>query len=168
MLAIEDIVERVSIERGWSRQTATKHARIYLLFLSSCDNGGRVPSEEVDAIWHEHILHTRRYREDCFSLVGHFIDHQPKPRSTDLVGAECSAEGPSEPPDIVLADCTKPVGPPDVALADCISPARPTDVVLECTKPEEPSPPPSPRVHERSNPGSDSGVIRPTNGLRRE
>lgn len=36
-----------------------------------------VPSKQVDAIWHAHILDTRAYREDCQRVFGHFIDHYP-------------------------------------------------------------------------------------------
>jgi hypothetical protein len=139
MLAIEDIVDRVRLERGWSRQSAAKHARSYALFLSD-RNGGAVPSAEVDAIWHEHILHTRRYREDCLSLVGHFVDHEPN------AGRECSQEGPAEPPDIAGAECVRPVVPPDIVGAHCTRPVGPPppppDIVLEsCSKPA-PVPPP--------------------------
>lgn len=36
-----------------------------------------VPSKQVDAIWHAHILDTRAYREDCQQVFGHFVDHFP-------------------------------------------------------------------------------------------
>ena len=36
-----------------------------------------VPSKQVDEIWHQHILDTRAYREDCEALFGHFLDHYP-------------------------------------------------------------------------------------------
>lgn len=36
-----------------------------------------VPSKEVHAIWHAHILDTRAYRMDCHRLIGRFIDHYP-------------------------------------------------------------------------------------------
>lgn len=36
-----------------------------------------VPSKQVDAIWHEHILDTRAYREDCENVFGYFLDHYP-------------------------------------------------------------------------------------------
>ncbi|WP_448646680.1 glycine-rich domain-containing protein [Pseudomonas mohnii] len=36
-----------------------------------------VPSKQVDAIWHAHILDTRAYREDCLQVFGRFIDHYP-------------------------------------------------------------------------------------------
>ncbi|SDT86557.1 hypothetical protein SAMN05216296_0018 [Pseudomonas pohangensis] len=36
-----------------------------------------VPSKQVDALWHAHILDTRAYREDCYQVFGRFIDHYP-------------------------------------------------------------------------------------------
>jgi len=36
-----------------------------------------VPSKQVDAIWHAHILDTRAYREDCQRIFGSFLDHYP-------------------------------------------------------------------------------------------
>lgn len=36
-----------------------------------------VPSKQVDALWHAHILDTRAYREDCHQVFGRFIDHYP-------------------------------------------------------------------------------------------
>merc|ERR1719233_624823 len=34
------------------------------------------PSSLIDQVWHEHILHTSKYREACTAL-GVFIDHDP-------------------------------------------------------------------------------------------
>lgn len=36
-----------------------------------------VPSETVDKVWHQHILDTKSYREDCNRIFGSFIDHYP-------------------------------------------------------------------------------------------
>lgn len=36
-----------------------------------------VPSQEIDRVWHVHILDTAKYREDCEFLFGRFIDHYP-------------------------------------------------------------------------------------------
>lgn len=36
-----------------------------------------VPSKQIDAIWHAHILDTRAYRADCHQVFGRFIDHYP-------------------------------------------------------------------------------------------
>lgn len=35
------------------------------------------PTEEVDEVWHEFILHTEPYREFCKRNFGAFIDHRP-------------------------------------------------------------------------------------------
>jgi hypothetical protein len=36
-----------------------------------------VPCSIVDEIWHQHILDTIAYREDCEALFGEFLDHYP-------------------------------------------------------------------------------------------
>lgn len=36
-----------------------------------------VPCHIVDDIWHQHILDTIAYREDCQSIFGRFLDHFP-------------------------------------------------------------------------------------------
>jgi hypothetical protein len=35
------------------------------------------PNPEVDEFWHRHILDTRKYREDCQLVFGHYMDHAP-------------------------------------------------------------------------------------------
>ena len=106
MLAIDDIVEQVRNERGWSAGAAEDHRRAYIAFLSN-SGARRRPSVAVDAIWHAHILWTRRYRQDCEALVGHFVDHEPDPR----VRGKCTA--PEQPDDIAggRANCTAPLKP---------------------------------------------------------
>jgi len=36
-----------------------------------------VPSKEVDAFWHAHILDTMKYAEDCEEIFGYFLHHFP-------------------------------------------------------------------------------------------
>jgi hypothetical protein len=36
-----------------------------------------VPCHLVDDIWHQHILDTIAYREDCDATFGRFLDHFP-------------------------------------------------------------------------------------------
>lgn len=36
-----------------------------------------VPSKLVDKFWHEHILDTQSYAEDCQKVFGYFIHHYP-------------------------------------------------------------------------------------------
>jgi hypothetical protein len=36
-----------------------------------------VPCKLVDEIWHQHILDTAAYRDDCEAIFGRFLDHFP-------------------------------------------------------------------------------------------
>jgi len=47
-----------------------------------------VPTQEIDRVWHCHILHTRKYRQDCEMLFGYFIDHEPESESCDESSSE--------------------------------------------------------------------------------
>jgi hypothetical protein len=35
------------------------------------------PSKDVDEFWHNHILDTKKYREDCQAIFGFYLDHYP-------------------------------------------------------------------------------------------
>lgn len=65
---------------GWcQRQTLQAMAR-YKAFLFVCylyPQVRLVPTQEIDCVWHTHLLHTRLYRQDCERLFGYFIDHEP-------------------------------------------------------------------------------------------
>ena len=34
-----------------------------------------VPTKEIDEVWHNHILHTQRYTQDCQAIAGQYIHH---------------------------------------------------------------------------------------------
>ncbi len=36
-----------------------------------------VPDQEVDLFWHQHILDTEKYAQDCETLFGAFLHHYP-------------------------------------------------------------------------------------------
>ncbi len=50
-------------------------------FFIACQRSNKrfvaMPSQVVDSMWHEFILHTSAYREWCNLAVGRFIDHVP-------------------------------------------------------------------------------------------
>ena len=63
-----------------SRQQANLAERRYrrFLYLLSADLGLRgVPTPEIDEFWHQHILNTRKYWQDCKSLRGSYLHHLP-------------------------------------------------------------------------------------------
>lgn len=65
---------------GWTRQQVFHAIRRYKTFLFVSylyPEIPLVPTPDIDCVWHCHILHTRKYRQDCEMLFGYFIDHEP-------------------------------------------------------------------------------------------
>lgn len=65
---------------GWSPEKTTGAIARYLMFLCLIylyPNRPIIPTLEIDAVWHQHILDTSKYAEDCERLFGHFIHHFP-------------------------------------------------------------------------------------------
>jgi hypothetical protein len=65
---------------SWSLDQVTQAIEQYRLFLVLnylYPDKIIVPSKTVDRVWHTHLLDTAKYRQDCDTLFGHFIDHYP-------------------------------------------------------------------------------------------
>jgi hypothetical protein len=67
---------------GWSQDQAARVEGDYKRFLYALAHRreGEIlspPSQEVDEFWHQHILNTKKYREDCQTVFGHYVDHTP-------------------------------------------------------------------------------------------
>ncbi len=65
---------------GWSKERAERaevNYKRYLALVKATDGYQFVPNEDIDQFWHEHILDTRRYCADCFTLFGGFLHHYP-------------------------------------------------------------------------------------------
>lgn len=66
--------------KNWNREKADRVELAYRQFLDLVlENGDAVivPSKEVDAFWHAHILDTRKYAKDCNRIFGCFLHHFP-------------------------------------------------------------------------------------------
>ncbi len=66
---------------GWTRQQALRATERYKTFLFVSYLYPQIvliPTQEIDRVWHCHILHTRKYRQDCEMLFGYIIDHEPE------------------------------------------------------------------------------------------
>lgn len=75
-----DLVRRLALEQGWSMSQARAAIEEYRRFCYlACVAGHPVtPSEEVDAVWHLHLLHTRDYWEVfCPLVLGRPLHHGP-------------------------------------------------------------------------------------------
>src|SRR5438445_9412791 len=76
-------VRRKVIEKlGWTSEKAEQVELEYKRFLYALARKRQEdlispPTPEVDEFWHQHILDTRKYREDCEMVFGHYIDHTP-------------------------------------------------------------------------------------------
>jgi hypothetical protein len=73
-------IEKQLIQSGWTRQQATLAINRYKMFLFLVylhPYTPLVPTQEIDRVWHCHILETRKYFKDCQMLFGRFIHHEP-------------------------------------------------------------------------------------------
>ena len=71
---------------GWSKTNVREAVGMYQMFLYLCWKYPRkviVPTFEVDLVWHEHILHTKKYAADCEMLFGKFLHHNPSNESSE-------------------------------------------------------------------------------------
>jgi hypothetical protein len=67
-------------EQKWNIQQtnqAISRYRMFLLLVYLYPNSQLVPNQEIDKVWHSHILDTMKYSEDCQMLFGRFIHHFP-------------------------------------------------------------------------------------------
>ena len=87
-------VRRKVIEKlGWTSEKAEQVELEYKRFLYALARKRQEdlispPTPEVDEFWHQHILDTRKYREDCEMVFGHYIDHTPGLRPEEQAKAD--------------------------------------------------------------------------------
>lgn len=67
---------------GWTSEYADRIERGYRNYLRVLvkhpeDIEDIAVSKEVDEFWHAHILHTRKYTEDCAKVFGAYLHHNP-------------------------------------------------------------------------------------------
>lgn len=81
-LDLDSVRLRVIDHLGWSSEKTTQVELEYRRFLyalarNRAEHAISPPTLEVDEFWHQHILNTRKYREDCERVFGHYMDHTP-------------------------------------------------------------------------------------------
>lgn len=65
---------------GYSRETVQDAVKWYKCFLELClrfPEHSHVPNAPIDAVWHYHILDTRRYSKDCDRIFAKMLHHYP-------------------------------------------------------------------------------------------
>lgn len=77
-LDLSVVAEHLQERHNWSKEKTQTEINNYKIFLEDVLRGELgSPSKGVDAVWHTHILFTKKYREDCQNIFGAFIDHEP-------------------------------------------------------------------------------------------
>jgi len=81
-LDLSSVRAKLMETQGWNTEHAEEVEGGYKRFLYALahkepEDMLSPPSQEIDEFWHQHILDTRRYREDCNTVFGHYIDHTP-------------------------------------------------------------------------------------------
>jgi len=75
------IIDRLVTHEGWLKSDATAVSQMYrrYLFLKRKykDQYKLPPTAEIDEFWHNHILDTKCYRQDCQAIFGAYLDHYP-------------------------------------------------------------------------------------------
>lgn len=73
----ENVVARLAYKRQISLHVADCVFLDLEDFLFQASTRSQIPSEMLDAAWHEFILHTNEYAHYCYSRFGKFIHHVP-------------------------------------------------------------------------------------------
>lgn len=80
-LDLDIIVQRLIKKHKWNSEDANECKKLYknFLYLMGKYSGKQIviPTEEIDIFWHEHILHTDKYTNDCISVFGSYMHHDP-------------------------------------------------------------------------------------------
>jgi hypothetical protein len=77
---LTNVMRKLRTEEGWDEAQAATAAMRYRRFLCMRYLGATfdlVPARDIDKVWHQHILHTRDYAEDCRRVFGDFVHHAP-------------------------------------------------------------------------------------------
>lgn len=65
---------------GWSADQCNQAEAEYKKFLGlkrTYPEKEIVPNKQIDLFWHQHILDTQKYAEDCENIFGYFLHHFP-------------------------------------------------------------------------------------------
>lgn len=64
----------------WTQERVDNVERLYRRYLYLTEiphDHPTVPTQDIDAFWHQHILDTRAYQRDCETMFGRFLHHFP-------------------------------------------------------------------------------------------
>lgn len=76
------IINKMVLQDGWQKENAYALSELYKNYLFLIRKFGEQyptlpPSQEIDLFWHNHILDTTKYLQDCQAIFGKFLHHNP-------------------------------------------------------------------------------------------
>jgi hypothetical protein len=76
---LEPVIFKLVYEYGWTLEKALKVEAQYKTFLlmTLTLSEAVVPTQDIDTMWHNHILDTRLYAFHCETVFGRFLHHFP-------------------------------------------------------------------------------------------
>ena len=86
------ILDRLIQQKKWKKKDALAAIDSYKKFLllqkKYFATHHLVPSKIIDEVWHEHILFTKQYHEDCHLLFGTYLHHQTETEKGKFILSE--------------------------------------------------------------------------------
>ena len=82
--------ERRNGERLWDEARVARALQEYKQFLALMlwyPEANLIPSEDIDDVWHTHVLNTARYQADCEAIFGCIQHHSPTYGASEEVQA---------------------------------------------------------------------------------
>ena len=79
-LDLDKIVKKTADKNNWSQEKAKEAEMQYRAFLKANQMENSIcfaPTPAMDKLWHNHILDTKKYVEDCEMLFDGFLHHVP-------------------------------------------------------------------------------------------
>jgi hypothetical protein len=79
-LDLEPIKYKLIKEQNWTIDKADKVEKLYktyLLLFALYPHEEHVPTQDIDDMWHGHILDTQKYMADCQDIFGYYLHHYP-------------------------------------------------------------------------------------------
>lgn len=77
---LDPIVNRLVNTYKWSRAEAKEaidQYRNYLFLRKKYSEQDLPPSQDIDEVWHAHILHSKEYTDFCKLVFGDYLHHNP-------------------------------------------------------------------------------------------
>lgn len=86
-LDLTRITDKLVREKKWLKRDAETTCKLYRQFLflkKKYPSEALPPSQDIDEFWHEHILDTFAYQQDCNKTFGEILHHNPFLPEKDL------------------------------------------------------------------------------------